>query len=69
VAGAVGGAVAIAAMEFLSARSALPLAFIPFATSIVLVMGSPEARPAQPRALVAGPDKMVLRAIPSEQQT
>jgi hypothetical protein len=38
LAGAVGGAVAIAAMEFLSARSALPLAFIPFATSIVLVM-------------------------------
>jgi CBS-domain-containing membrane protein len=54
LAGATGGAVAIAAMEFLSARSAHPLAFIPFATSIVLVMGSPEAKPAQPRALVAG---------------
>jgi len=27
---------------------------IPFATSIVLVMGSPEAEPAQPRALVGG---------------
>jgi CBS-domain-containing membrane protein len=30
------------------------LLFIPFATSIVLVMGSPEAEPAQPRALVGG---------------
>jgi CBS-domain-containing membrane protein len=27
---------------------------IPFATSIVLVMGSPEAEPAQPRALIGG---------------
>jgi CBS-domain-containing membrane protein len=27
---------------------------IPFATSIVLVMGTPEAAPAQPRALVGG---------------
>ncbi|HEY6258242.1 MAG TPA: HPP family protein [Xanthobacteraceae bacterium] len=27
---------------------------MPFATSIVLVMGSPEAEPAQPRALVGG---------------
>jgi CBS-domain-containing membrane protein len=53
-AGAVGGALAIALMEILSARSAFPLASIPFATSIVLVMGSPEAEPAQPRALVGG---------------
>jgi CBS-domain-containing membrane protein len=52
--GATGGAVAIAAMEFLSQRSTLPLAFVPFATSIVLVMGSPEAEPAQPRALICG---------------
>ena len=28
--------------------------FVPFATSIVLVMGSPDAEPAQPRALVGG---------------
>jgi high affinity Mn2+ porin len=41
-------------MEFLAERTAFPLAFIPFATSIVLVMGSPEAKPAQPRALVGG---------------
>lgn len=54
VAGAVGGACAIAAMEFLSARTAFPLGSIPFATSIVLVMGAPGAPPAQPRALVGG---------------
>lgn len=53
-AGAAGGGVAIAVMEFLSAQLAYPLASIPFATSIVLVMGSPEAKPAQPRALVGG---------------
>jgi CBS-domain-containing membrane protein len=53
-AGAAGGGVAIAIMELLSAQLAYPLASIPFATSIVLVMGSPEARPAQPRALVGG---------------
>jgi hypothetical protein len=49
LAGAAGGAVAIAAMEMLAERTAVPLAFIPFATSIVMVMGSPEATPAQPR--------------------
>jgi CBS-domain-containing membrane protein len=54
VAGAVGGATAIAAMETLSAATAFPLAAIPFATSIVLVMGSPDAAPAQPRALIGG---------------
>lgn len=53
-AGAAGGGVAIAVMELLSAQLAYPLASIPFATSIVLVMGSPEAKPAQPRALVGG---------------
>jgi CBS-domain-containing membrane protein len=31
-----------------------PLVIIPFATSIVLVIGSPEAEPAQPRALIGG---------------
>jgi len=54
LAGAVGGALAIAIMEFLSARTAFPLASIPFATSIVLVTGAPDAPPAQPRALVGG---------------
>jgi CBS-domain-containing membrane protein len=54
VAGALGGAVAIGAMEVFSARSMFPLAAVPFATSIVLVLGSPDAEPAQPRALIGG---------------
>lgn len=54
LAGATGGAVAIGAMEWFSAFSEFPLASIPFATSIVLVMGSADAAPAQPRALLGG---------------
>ena len=54
IGGAVGGAVAIAAMEMLSTRTMFPLMAIPFATSIVLVMGAPETEPAQPRALIGG---------------
>jgi len=54
VAGAAGGAIAIALMELLSERAAFPLMFVPFATSIVLVMGSPEIEAAQPRALIGG---------------
>jgi CBS-domain-containing membrane protein len=54
LAGATGGAVAIAGMETFSARAAFPLVAIPFATSIVTVLGSPEAEPAQPRALIGG---------------
>jgi CBS-domain-containing membrane protein len=54
IAGAAGGAIAIALMELLSERATLPLMFVPFATSIVLVMGSPEIEAAQPRALVGG---------------
>jgi CBS-domain-containing membrane protein len=50
----VGVAIAIGVMEFLSLASHFPLAIIPFATSIALVIGSPEAEPAQPRALVGG---------------
>lgn len=53
-AGAAGGAVAIGAMEFFAARSEMPVMAIPFATSIVLVLGSPEADAAQPRALIGG---------------
>lgn len=49
-----GAALAIGAMEFLSATLNYPLAVIPFATSIVLVIGSPDAVPAQPRALIGG---------------
>jgi CBS-domain-containing membrane protein len=54
IAGAAGGAVAIGAMAMLSEHTAFPLMFVPFATSIVLVMGTPDAEPAQPRALVGG---------------
>jgi len=54
LAGATGGAIAIAGMEAFSARTAFPLVAIPFATSIVTVLGSPQAAPAQPRALVGG---------------
>jgi len=54
LAGAAGGAVAIATMEVFSARTAFPLVAIPFATSIVTVLGSPKAEPAQPRALIGG---------------
>jgi len=57
VAGAVAGlgaALAIGIMEWFSLASRHPLAAIPFATSIVLVLGAPEAEPAQPRALIGG---------------
>jgi len=54
VAGAAGAALAIAIMELASTSTEFPLMAIPFATSIVLVMGSPDAEPAQPRALVGG---------------
>ena len=36
------------AMQLLSDHAAFPLMFVPFATSIVLVMGTPDAEPAQP---------------------
>src|SRR5882762_879888 len=49
-----GGAVAIGSMEWFSLAAHYPLAVIPFATSIVLVVGSPEAVAAQPRALIGG---------------
>jgi CBS-domain-containing membrane protein len=57
IAGAVaglGGAIAIGAMEWFSVAAHYPMAIIPFATSIVLVIGSPNAEPAQPRALIGG---------------
>jgi CBS-domain-containing membrane protein len=49
-----GGGIAIGFMEWFSVAAHYPLAVIPFATSIVLVIGSPEAEPAQPRALIGG---------------
>nr|WP_245287692.1 HPP family protein [Bradyrhizobium elkanii] len=39
-------------MEAFSIESTFPLFAIPFATSIVTVLGSPKAEPAQPRALI-----------------
>jgi len=54
LASAVGGAIAIAVMEAFSIRREIPLWAIPFATSIVMVLGSPKAKPAQPRALIGG---------------
>ncbi|HEY8336858.1 MAG TPA: HPP family protein [Tardiphaga sp.] len=50
----VGAAIAIGTMEWFSSATHYPLVIIPFATSIVLVIGSPETEPAQPRALVGG---------------
>jgi CBS-domain-containing membrane protein len=54
LAGAAGGGIAIASMEAFSITTAFPLVAIPFATSIVTVLGSPRAEPAQPRALIGG---------------
>ena len=54
LAGAAGGAIAIVSMETFSIERPFPLFAIPFATSIVTVLGSPKAEPAQPRALVGG---------------
>ena len=50
----IGAAIAIGAMEWFSLTSRYPLAIIPFATSIVLVIGSHDAVPAQPRGLIGG---------------
>ena len=54
IAGAASGGVAVGVMYLLSMQAEFPLATVPFATSIVLVSGSPETAPAQPRALVGG---------------
>ena len=54
LAGAAGVAIAIGSMEAFSIETAFPLFAIPFATSIVTVLGSPKAESAQPRALIGG---------------
>jgi CBS-domain-containing membrane protein len=54
LAGAAGGSGAIGAMEYFAARNTMPVMAVPFATSIVLVLGSPEVEAAQPRALIGG---------------
>jgi CBS-domain-containing membrane protein len=41
-------------MEFFAMRNSMPVMAVPFATSIVLVLGSPEVEAAQPRALIGG---------------
>ena len=51
---AVGGAVGIGLMTALAYAAGQPLMMVPFATSIVLVMGSPEVAPARPRCVVGG---------------
>lgn len=50
----IGSALAIGVMELLSLASNFPMAVIPFATSIVLVIALPDAAPSRPRALVGG---------------
>jgi CBS-domain-containing membrane protein len=54
LAGAAARAIAIGCMEAFSIESAFPLFAVPFGTSIVTVLGSPKAEPAQPRALIRG---------------
>lgn len=49
-----GCALAIYIMESSAALTAYPMAAIPFATSIVLVVSQPDAPAAQPRALIGG---------------
>ena len=51
---AAGGAIATGAMEQLASNAGIAVMLVPFASSIVLVMGSPETDPAQPRALIGG---------------
>src|SRR5260370_20872230 len=65
----VGAAIAIGTMEWFSVASHYPLVIIPFATSIVLVIGSPEAEPAQPRALIGGHIVATLVGLPVPQST
>src|SRR5687767_12789256 len=52
--GAAGAALAVGLMEYLSAQAHFPLMLVPFGTSIVLVMGMPDAAPSRPRALIGG---------------
>lgn len=49
-----GAALAVGGLEGAAALGETPVSLIPFVTSIAVVMGMPEAEPAQPRALVGG---------------
>jgi CBS-domain-containing membrane protein len=67
LAGAVAGlgsAIAIGGMEWFARVSDYPLVIIPFATSMVLVIGSSDAEPSQPRALIGGHVVAILIGLP-----
>jgi len=51
---AVGGGIGIALMFLIADAAGEPLMMVPFATSIVLVMGAPDSPPARPRAILGG---------------
>lgn len=51
---AVGGAGGIALMETLARWADAPLMTVPFATSIVMIMGAPESPPARPHCVIGG---------------
>lgn len=51
---AIGGGIGIGIMAALSAAERIPLFVVPFATSIVLVMGAGDTPPAQPRNIIGG---------------
>ena len=51
---ALGGGIGIYAMQLLAEMGHFPIALVPFATSVVNVIGLPDAPPAQPRALIGG---------------
>lgn len=49
-----GAALAVGGLEAAAALGETPVSLIPFVTSIAVVMGMPEADPAQPRAVMGG---------------
>ena len=51
---AVGGGIGIGIMGALASLAHMPVMVVPFATSIVLVMGAPDSPQAQPRNIVGG---------------
>jgi CBS-domain-containing membrane protein len=51
---ALGGGIGIYAMQWLAEMGHFPIALVPFATSVVNVIGLPDAPPGQPRALIGG---------------
>lgn len=51
---AAGGGIGIAGMIFLAESAHFALGMVPFATSIVLVLGAPDAPQAQPRNILGG---------------